>query len=135
MIPTGNTPRKPCAIDREYVGGDSIVSVEVRDKYRQYGSVQFADRPQDAPLLHFDGPLTMGFTDPDKQTLARGDAGSQINAWIGTPGPGKEKGAVVFLDHSKGVPSDIHPVVSIEFPSKDPNGKPIKITAGLMQRC
>jgi hypothetical protein len=63
-------------------GQDStcIVSIEVKDKYRQYGSVQFADRAQDAPLLHFDGPLTMGFTDPDKQALARGDAGSQINA-------------------------------------------------------
>src|SRR5262249_14353916 len=98
-------------------GNICIVSIEVKDKYRQYGSVQFADCPQDAPLLHFDGPLTMGFSDPDKQALARGDAGSQINAWIGTPSPGKRNGAAVVLDHSKGVPTDIHPVVSIEFPS------------------
>jgi hypothetical protein len=117
------------------LAGLCIVSVEVTDRYLQYGSVRFADRPQDAPRLHFDGPLTMGLRDPDKQTLARGDAGSQINAWIGTPDPGKGKGPAVMLDHSKGVPSDIHPVVSIEFPNKDPNGRPIKITAGLTQRC
>jgi hypothetical protein len=116
-------------------GSICIVSIEVKDKYRQYGSVRFADRPQDAPLLHFDGPLTMGFTDPDKQVLARGDQRSQINAWIGTPSPGKRQGATVVLDHSKGVPFDIHPVVSIGFPNKDPNGKPITITAVLNQRC
>jgi hypothetical protein len=116
-------------------GSSCLVSVEVKDKYWQYGSVQFADRPQDAPLLHFDGPLTMGFNDPDKQALARGDKGSQINAWIGTPTPGKPKGVAAVLDHSKGVPSDIHPVASIEFPNKDPNGKPITITAVLNQRC
>jgi len=116
-------------------GSICIVSIEVKDKYRQYGSVRFADRPQDAPLLHFDGPLTMGFTDPDKQVLARGDQRSQINAWIGTPSPGKRQGATVVLDHSKGVPFDIHPVVSIEFPNKDPNGMPITITAVLNQRC
>src|SRR5262249_46848666 len=116
-------------------GSNCIVSIEVKDRYRQYGSVQFADRPQDAPLLHFDGPLTMGLADPDKQTLARGDKSSKINAWIGTPSPGMGKRAAVVLDHSKGVPSDVHPVASIEFPNKDPNGKPIKITAVLNERC
>jgi hypothetical protein len=33
------------------------------------------------------------------------------------------------------VPSSIHPLTSIEFPNKDPNGKPIKITAVLNERC
>jgi hypothetical protein len=119
-------------VDKEQ--GTCAVFVEVRDKYRQYGSAPFGDRPQDAPLLHFDGPLTMGLSNPAKQTLSRGD-GNQINAWIGTPSVGKAKGATVFLDHSKGVPSNIHPVASIEFPNNDLNGKPIKITAILNQRC
>jgi hypothetical protein len=112
-----------------------MVSLEVRDKVRQYGIVPFADRPEDAPLLHFDGPLTMGFTDPDKQALESGATGSQITAWIGTPSPAKQRGATVFLDHSQGVPSDIHPIASIEFPNQVPKGKPISITVVLNQRC
>src|SRR5262249_41957580 len=115
--------------------GKCMVFVEVKDKYRQYASVQFADRPQEAPLLHVDGPLTMGLSDPAKQALTRGNKSSEINAWIGTPGLAKRTSATVFLDHSKGVPSNLHPVVAIEFPNKDPKGKPIKITAVLNQRC
>ena len=112
-----------------------MVSLEVRGKYRQYGCVPFADRPQDAPVLWFDGPLTMGFTDPKKQALQRGDTGSEINAWIGTPSPAKPRDATVFLEHSQGVPSDIHPIASIEFPNQDPKGRPITMTVVLNQRC
>jgi hypothetical protein len=110
-----------------------MISLEVRDKLRQYGIVQFADRPEVAPLLHFDGRLTMG--SPDTQVLGRGDTGSQINAWIATPSPATQRGATVYLDHSQGVPSDIHPIATIEFPSQDPKGRPITITVVLNERC
>ena len=112
-----------------------MVSLEVRGKYRQYGCVPFADRPQDAPVLWYDGPLTMGFIDPKKQTLRRGEAGSQIDAWIGTPSLAKQRDATVCLEHSQGVPSDIHPIASIEFPNQDPKEKPIRITVVLNERC
>jgi hypothetical protein len=112
-----------------------MISLEVRDKLRQYGIVQFADRPEEAPLLHFDGLLTMGLTDPDKQVLGRGDTGSQINAWIATPSPATQRGATVYLDHSQGVPSDIHPIATIEFPNQDPKGRPITLTVVLNERC
>src|SRR5262249_61452035 len=110
-----------------------MVSVEVRGKYRQYGCVPFDDRPQDAPVLSFDGPLTMGFTDPEKQALQRGDTGSQITAWVGTPSSAKQRGATVFVEHSYDVPSDIHPIASIDFPNQDPERKPITITVVLNQ--
>jgi hypothetical protein len=112
-----------------------LVSLEVRDKLRQYGIVQFADRPEDAPLLHFDGLLAMGLIDPDKQVLARGDTSSQITAWIGTSSPAKQTGATAYLDHSQGIPSDIHPIATIEFPNQDANKNPITITVVLNQRC
>jgi hypothetical protein len=112
-----------------------MVSLEVRDKYRQYGCLPFADRPQDAPVLWFDGPLTMGFTDPEKQALECGDAGSQITAWIGTPSPVKQGRATVYLELSQGVPTDIHPIAFIEFPNQDPKGKPITIPVVLNGRC
>jgi hypothetical protein len=115
--------------------GLCMISLEVRDKLRQYGLVRFADRPEVAPVLHFDGLLTISLTDPDKQVLGRGDTGSQINAWIGTPSPATQKGATVYLDHSQGVPSDIHPIATIEFPNQDPKGRPITLTVVLNQRC
>jgi len=110
-----------------------MISLEVRDKLRQYGIVQFADRPEVAPRLHFDGRLTMGY--PDSQVLGRGDTGSQINAWIATPSPATQRDATVYLDHSQGVPSDLHPIATIEFPSQDPKGRPITITVVLNERC
>jgi hypothetical protein len=112
-----------------------MVSLEVRDKYRQYGCVHFSDRPQDAPVLFFDGPLTMGCADSDKQALNLAAKGSQINAWIETPSPEKQRGGTVFLEHSKGVPCDVHPMATIEFPNQDPKGEPLTITAVLNQRC
>ena len=112
-----------------------MVSLEVRGKYRQYGCVSSADRPKDAPVLWFDGSLTMGFADPNRQALERGDTGSQINAWIGTPSPAKQRLATVYLEHSQGVPTDIHPIASVAFPNRDPKGKPITITVMLNERC
>jgi hypothetical protein len=112
-----------------------MISLELRDKLRQYGLVRFADRPEVAPVLHFDGPLTMGLTDPDKQVLGRGDTRSQINAWIGTPSPATQRGATVYLDHSQGILSGTHPIATVEFPNQDPKGRPIIITVVLNQRC
>jgi hypothetical protein len=34
-----------------------------------------------------------------------------------------------------GIPQDVHPVVEIEFPSKEPGGKPITAKYTLKQRC
>jgi hypothetical protein len=115
--------------------GLCMISLEVRDKLRQYGLVRFADRPEIAPVLHFDGLLTLCLIDPDKQVLGRGDTSSQINAWIGTPSPATQTGATVYLDHSQGVPSDIHPIATIEFPNQDPKGRPITLTVVLNERC
>jgi hypothetical protein len=112
-----------------------VVSLDVRAKYRQFGCVRFAGRPQDAPVLWFDGPLTMGFSEPEKQALERGEKGSQINAWIGTLSPANQRLETVYLEHSQGVPADIHPTAFVEFPNRDPKGKPITITVTLNERC
>jgi hypothetical protein len=123
---------QPIVVEQEHL---CMVSLEVRDKYRQYACMPFADRPQEAPVLWFDGPLTMGFIEPEKQTLRRGETGSQIDAWIGTPSPARQKDATVCLEHGQGIPSDIHPIASIEFPNHDPKGRPITMTVVLNERC
>ncbi|MHC4398455.1 MAG: hypothetical protein ACYTG0_02110, partial [Planctomycetota bacterium] len=55
-------------------GGGYYVKAEVEGKRLQYGSVRRAGPREEAPMIHFDGPLVMGLahTDPSKQPLQRG---------------------------------------------------------------
>jgi hypothetical protein len=44
---------------------------------------------------------------------------------IGTPGLGQDSEA--WVNSYKGIPNDISPIADIEFPNKEPGGKPIKV--------
>jgi hypothetical protein len=82
---------------------------------------QFADRPQDAPILHFDGPLTLKPTDA-KQVFVRGDKPAQFAVMVGTPGLGR--GTFTQVLFWQGDPDGAAEIV---FPNKDPEGKPIVV--------
>jgi hypothetical protein len=114
----------------------TTVYLRIDSKYRQMGWACFSERPQDAPILHFDGPLTFGFGQnfgPFKQpALVRGPNPCELMVNLITPGLGKD--AVVTMD-TRYVPSDVDPVADIEFPSKQPGGKPIKSRVVLKKRC
>ncbi len=102
------------------------------------GTLQFADRPQDAPVIHFGGPLRMGlngkFSESGKEELVRSDKGEELFAWVGTPGLGK--GTFAALMHQVGgVPGDVHPVAEIEFPNKRATEPPFKAKFILKERC
>jgi hypothetical protein len=49
--------------------------------------LRFADKPQEAPIIHFAGPLTMRLE--NLLTLERGKKPSELRVRIGTPGLGK----------------------------------------------
>jgi hypothetical protein len=138
------------------------VSVEVTVAHRgeQFAGGQllaFADRPQDAPVIHFGGPLTLrvsmesgvlhipinyddkpepGWYDKhppkyEERSLVRGES-RMLVAQVGTPGLGRGTFATV----SAGVPpADRHPVADLEFPAADPKGKPVRVSARLDSRC
>jgi len=102
------------------------------------GALQFADRPQDAPIIHFGGPLQMGlnakFSASGKLELIRSGKGEELYAWVGTPGLGK--GTFAALMHQVGgVPGEVHPVAEIEFANKKANEPPIKAKVILKERC
>lgn len=114
--------------------------IEVPGKYRQStGGGWLAETRQAAPIIHVNGPLTMGF---NKEPVLRRGATVQLDAWIGTPGYGHDRPTKVQYesgpakdDQSKfGVPSGIHPVAEIEFPSGKPDAKPMRIKATLDRR-
>ncbi len=95
-----------------------------------HGHLAFGKRPQDAPILHFGGPLTMIVQPTDK--LQRGDNPERTTVYVGTTGVGA--GTFVHMLHDL-VPDAAQPIVQVEFPSKEPNGKIISRLYHLEQRC
>jgi hypothetical protein len=108
------------------------VLVDIKGKFRQLGRLpRFGDKPQDAPVLHFNGPLTLGlFT----LQLVRGRAGTQIESWIGTNVPAGANGQPTYLVHDDGVPSYVFPMARIEFGNEFVKGKSIQTTVRLEHR-
>jgi hypothetical protein len=97
--------------------------------------VPLADRPKNAPVLHFDGPLTLGIMKRDalgERKLPRSKT-TEMSVIIGTPGLGEGKSTFVLIDPP---PWDgaIRPVAEIEFPGKEPGAKPIS-TRLQLERC
>src|SRR5262249_52340848 len=56
---------------------------DLRVRHRA-GQLVFAERPQDAPVIHFGGPLTL-CVGPDEK-FRRGDDSGEVSFWLGTPG-------------------------------------------------
>ncbi len=84
----------------------------------------FAERPGDAPIVHFNGPRTFGFFHP--KTLDRGprsEVVTQNRLSIGTPGLGK--GTFAALDANQ-IPRPRSLIAEIEFPNPIKRGEPIR---------
>jgi hypothetical protein len=87
--------------------------------------LQFAARPQDAPIVHVDGPLTLKPKDT-KQVFVRGDTPSPFEVMVGTPGLGKGTFTKFLL-----VGGDPDGIAEIVFPHRDPAGKSIVVKVAL----
>jgi hypothetical protein len=97
--------------DRQWIGEES--------------KLQFADRPGDAPILHFDGPLRLALADP-KQVFVRGDKPSPLPVVVGTPGLGRETFASLLFGSN--APAA---VAQIAFPNRKAGDKPIVVAVPL----
>jgi RNA polymerase sigma factor (sigma-70 family) len=92
------------------------------------GVLAFADRPQDAPVIHFGGRLTLYLRPGEKlfrgQELEATDVftGAETAFWLGTPGLGA--GTFTIMQHDL-VPKDVHPLAEIRFPAKAKDGQPV----------
>jgi hypothetical protein len=96
----------------------------------RHGQLAFADRPQDAPVVHFGGPLTLRGTPGEK--LRRGGDPGQLTLCLGTPGLGPGAFATMCYDL---VPGDVHPVVEVQFPAGGPGQERVTRKYVLKQRC
>ncbi len=111
------------------------LSARINGKVVQYVQLfQLADRPQDAPILHFNGPLTMDLYGTG--ALIGGKKDMEVYARVGTAGVGKALLGRVFTSTDwAAVPEGLHPVAEIEFPNKQPGGEPIRAKVTLSKRC
>jgi hypothetical protein len=99
---------------------------------RTDGTFQFADKSEQAPIVHFGGPLTLTILDwhrPDQpRKLVRGDKEKELSILVGTPvfGDKQEAFATVYGDRFQ---QCAH--VEVAFPGKEPSAKPILLKAAM----
>jgi hypothetical protein len=100
-------------------------------KFEQDGYATFADRPQDAPIIHFDGPLNLRVDEAKfgPLELRRGQT-SELYAKVITPGL---KATTVVLTH--GPPESAHPVIEIDWPAPATGEPAPPSTVELRERC
>ena len=95
------------------------------------GMLLFADKPQDAPIIHLNGPFTLALQDR-KQRLIPGE---KLMLQIGVGPQGVGPGTFAFVFYPNTIPNDVYPDADITFPSKSPGQAPIKQKFTLKQRC
>jgi hypothetical protein len=94
------------------------------------GQLVFADRPKDAPIIHFGGPLTL--THHPVEKLPRGGDSGKTTLRLGASG----LGAGTFVTMNFGlIPEDVHPSVEIRFPPKELGQPPVTKKYVLKERC
>jgi hypothetical protein len=89
--------------------------------------LQFADRPQDAPIVHLEGPLTSRFYE-DLPTFVPGYH-AELNVSVGTPGLGK--GSFASIECCTILTRKVAPIAQITFPHRDAGQEPIRLHAKL----
>jgi hypothetical protein len=95
-----------------------------------HGILLFADRPADAPILHFGGPWSLTLHGP--YALNR-NARCELFLGFGTPGLGS--GAFTFVSYASLVPDGVYPVAELTLPARSPGDSPNTERYTLKERC
>ena len=92
------------------------------------GYLAFGSKPETAPVLHFQGPLTIGLR--FDHHFKRHGRPEDLDIMVGTPGVGP--GSFVRFGNET-VTKDIRPALEIDFPGND--GRMIHVKTTLDKRC
>jgi hypothetical protein len=93
------------------------------------GYFQFADRPQNAPIVHFDGPLEIAVGAFEFRVGREID----FTAGVGTRGLGP--GTHTWIDYDGVIPEQAHPTVQILYPPMTVGEPPVRMKHELKERC
>jgi hypothetical protein len=108
------------------------VTVMINGHVRVQAVCEWGDRPEDAPVCHIDGPLTMAPL--NRQELRRGDGAPELQFCLGFRGLGKRpEDAFAIMDYTD-VPKKLQPIAQFTFENRDPDKPPIVLTVKL-DRC
>ena len=94
------------------------------------GALQLADRPQDAPILHFGGPLRVTL-DAKQQLMI--DRETDVVLGVGCQGLGS--GTFTWIEYQNVIPADKYPTLDVVYPPKRPGDAPPHEHYELKQRC
>jgi hypothetical protein len=95
-----------------------------------HGLLQFADKPEDAPIIHFDGPLQV--TLYDRLNLAIGRE-TDVVLGVGTAGLGT--GTTTYIDYEGVIPEKLYPTIEVVYPARAPGELPVRDRYELKRRC
>jgi hypothetical protein len=106
------------------------VAVTTKTGRGQRGILRFATSPQEAPILHFDGPRRFAPSDKSGPHHFRPGESSDLAVELHTQGLNATVRTEIF-----DIPENLHPVAEIEFPPGRLGEDPIRLRVELKERC
>jgi hypothetical protein len=94
------------------------------------GTLHFADRPRDAPILHFAGPWTISLC--ERATFR---VGREMELYLALGTPGRGAGTTVYTEYEGVIPPAGYARLEFAFPAKTPGEPPVKMVYELKGRC
>jgi hypothetical protein len=95
------------------------------------GMLLFADKPQNAPIIHLNGPFTLALQDRKQRFVA----GEETMLQIGVGPQGVEPGTFAWVLYPNTIPDNVYPEVEVAFRVESPGQEPIRRKWTLKQRC
>jgi hypothetical protein len=94
------------------------------------GVLQFSERPQDAPIVHFGGPWQVTLFSQHQLMIGRE---TDVVLSVGSPGVGP--GTFTWTAYENVIPPDQFPTLDIVYPPKHPGEAHLREHFELKQRC
>jgi hypothetical protein len=94
------------------------------------GVLQFAERPQDAPVLHFGGPWQVTLFGAHQLKIGR-----ETDVVLGVGSPGVGPGSTTWIDYENAIPEKVYPMLEVVYPPKRSGDPPLREHYDLKHRC
>jgi hypothetical protein len=94
------------------------------------GVLQFADKREEAPVIHFGGPWQVSLFGAHKLTIGR-----ETDVVLGVGSPGVGPGTTAWIDYDNVIPEKVFPTVEVTYSPKHPGDVPVRERYELKRRC